>query len=134
MRLFVDTSAWFALNDKSDQNHPAAEDFMGRFRVEPVVLYLTDYIVDETVTLLSLKVSHNQAVAFLDLVAQSQNIVRSHVTPTLLERAEELFRKHQDKNWSYTDCVSFAFMDDLGLEDALTFDTHFSQYGKQMHP
>ncbi len=134
MRLFVDTSAWFALNDKSDQNHPASQDFMGRFRVEPVVLYTTDYIVDETVTLLALKVSHTQAVAFLDLVAQSQNIVRSHVIPTLLERAEEIFRKHQDKNWSYTDCVSFAFMDDLGLEDALTFDTHFSQYGKQMHP
>jgi len=44
------------------------------------------------------------------------------------------FRKYSEKRWSYTDCVSFAYMDEIGLEDAFTFDRNFAQYGKRVHP
>ena len=134
MRLFVDTSAWFALNSRRDQFHRRSLSLARRFRIEPVALYLTDYILDETVTLLRLKVSHSQAVAFLDLVKKSPQVVLGHVSPEMLESAEKLFRRHRDKRWSFTDCVSFVYMDKLGLEEAFSFDDNFQQYGKRMAP
>ncbi len=118
MRLFVDTGAWFALNSRSDENHRTAAGFVHRFKKEPVLFYTTDYVVDETVTLLRFKASHSQAVAFLDFLAQSANVALTQVTGELVGRAEGIFRTYTDKRWSFTDCVSFAFMDELGLEEA----------------
>jgi predicted nucleic acid-binding protein len=34
-----------------------------------------------------------------------------------------------DKNWSFTDCISFIVMEQEGLIDALTGDHHFEQAG-----
>lgn len=134
MRLFVDTGAWFALNFPKDQNHTAANQFIQGFARKPVVFYTTDYVISETVTLLRFKVSHQRAVDFLDFLARSERVAREETTQSLLAKAEGIFRKYTDKRWSFTDCVSFAFMDEMGLEDAFAFDTNFSQYGKILYP
>lgn len=134
MRLFVDTGAWFALNSRTDANHRLAADFVRRFKSEPVIFYTTDYVVDETATLLRFKVSHRQAVRFLDFLAKSPNVVREIIHLELLQRAEQLFRRYRDKRWSFTDCVSFVCMDHRDLEHAFAFDRNFLQYGKGLHP
>ena len=36
---------------------------------------------------------------------------------------------HADKEWSFTDCVSFATMRELRVRDAFTTDHHFRQAG-----
>ena len=41
----------------------------------------------------------------------------------------DLFANRPDKEWSLTDCISFAVMTDRGLTDALTADRHFEQAG-----
>jgi len=46
-----------------------------------------------------------------------------------VKRAAELFRRHDDKEWSFTDCVSFAVMRELKIADAFTTDNHFAQAG-----
>jgi len=38
-------------------------------------------------------------------------------------------RKHADKAWSFTDCVSFVTMRELQVRDAFTTDHHFKQAG-----
>lgn len=45
------------------------------------------------------------------------------------ERGLALYFQRPDKNWSLTDCISFAVMNDEGLTDALTGDRHFKQAG-----
>ena len=134
MRIFVDTSAWFALNNRKDQYHKKARDFVGRLKSSPAIFLTTDYIVDETLTLLRFKVSHREAAAFLRIFSRSRQIVREQVTPDQLKRAEEIFLRCRDKFWSFTDCVSFAFMEERRLEDAFTFDSNFSQFGIRIHP
>ena len=47
--VFVDTSAWFAAVVPSDPNHPRATNWLA---TESEVLITTDYIIDETLTLL----------------------------------------------------------------------------------
>jgi predicted nucleic acid-binding protein len=134
MRIFVDTSAWFALNSRKDQHHKQAGNFVASLKSNPVLLITTDYVVDETLTLLRFKVSHREAVAFLRLFSRSPQIVREQVTPEHLKRAEAIFSRCHDKFWSFTDCVSFAFMEEKGLKDVFAFDENFSQFGMRIHP
>jgi predicted nucleic acid-binding protein len=134
MRLFVDTGAWFALRKSDDQHHVRASRFFGEIQGGALLLYTTDYIVDEAATMLRVKLSHRDAVDFLAMTTTSPQLMRGHVGPDLIARAEAIFRSHPDKRWPYTDCVSFAYMDEMGLEDAFTFDRNFAQYGKRVHP
>ena len=41
----------------------------------------------------------------------------------------ELYESRPDKDWSLTDCTSFAVMMQRGLSEALTADHHFEQAG-----
>jgi predicted nucleic acid-binding protein len=45
------------------------------------------------------------------------------------QAAASLFRRHKDKEWSFTDCVSFAVMRELNIRDCFTTDHHFEQAG-----
>jgi predicted nucleic acid-binding protein len=45
------------------------------------------------------------------------------------DRGLERFARRPDKEWSFTDCISFVVMEDKGLTDALTADHHFEQAG-----
>ncbi len=46
--------------------------------------------------------------------------------PTMLH---SIFRRYDDKNFSFTDYISFALMKRLNLEAALAFDEHFTKFG-----
>ena len=48
---------------------------------------------------------------------------------TLWERGLSLYLQRRDKDWSLTDCISFAAMQEEGLTEALTGDHHFEQAG-----
>jgi len=51
------------------------------------------------------------------------------IAPADVGRAWEIFATYQDKGWSFTDCVSRAVIDRLGLATAFAFDEHFRQFG-----
>src|SRR5262249_30067161 len=65
----VGSGAWSALADAADEHHRAATEFVGQ--LDAVFLFTTDYIVDETVTLIRFRLSHQAAVAFLRSVHRS---------------------------------------------------------------
>ncbi|MEJ2555027.1 MAG: hypothetical protein P8186_02095 [Anaerolineae bacterium] len=44
--------------------------------------------------------------------------------------AWELFKRYDDKTFSFTDCTSFSVMSRLGLNHAFTFDADFTQTGQ----
>ena len=46
----------------------------------------------------------------------------------------EIFKTHQDKEYSFTDCTSFALMQAHVIKNAFTFDRHFQQHGFSMLP
>jgi predicted nucleic acid-binding protein len=49
-------------------------------------------------------------------------------------RAREIIFRYVDKDFSYVDATSFAVMERLGIEEALTLDNHFRQYGWRVLP
>lgn len=101
-------------------------------------LVITDYILDEAYTLLLMNVGYTAAVSFkqkLDLMRR-QNIVSVYwVNEPMAAQAWAIFEQfNQDKQWSFTDCVSYAVMKELGITEAFTFDHHFSQMGLRRVP
>lgn len=67
-----------------------------------------------------------QALATIQ-ASQATTLVR--VTPADEQRALAILDQYDDKNFSYTDCTSFAVMDRLGIGTAFAFDGNFPQYG-----
>ncbi len=57
--ILVDTGAWYALFDKNDGEHERASQF---FAINHAPFLITDYIVDETLTLLTMRLGHRKAV------------------------------------------------------------------------
>jgi predicted nucleic acid-binding protein len=59
--IFVDSSAWFAVFSLRDVNHSSAMQALRSFREE---LLTSDYIVDETLTLLRARGENRRAIVF----------------------------------------------------------------------
>lgn len=125
--LFTDTSAWYAYVDDSDAHHPLAAQFI-RTLASPLVT--STYIFDETVTLIRSHLGYSAAVRFGEQLRGEQVAKLLRITEQDEQRAWEIFGRHQDKAFSFTDCTSFAMMERLQIDTAFAFDEHFRQYGK----
>ncbi|MGH7738771.1 MAG: type II toxin-antitoxin system VapC family toxin [bacterium] len=129
MSLFLDTSFLYALEDSSDQHHQEAIGLWQKILKNPPQLILTSYIFDEITTLLQSKLGHAKATEAGNRLLQSALVEILHVTSELFQEAWAYFNKHKDKGYSFTDCVSFAAMNQRSIKNALSFDKHFRQAG-----
>jgi predicted nucleic acid-binding protein len=124
--VFVDTGAWYASMVPSDPQHQRVLAFL---KSNALPLVTSDYVVDETLTLLRARGENARAVTlgrrFFDLdLANVFNVAPEH-----LLGAWELFRDQPVRRWSFTDCTSKVIMDRLHIRKALTFDRHFVEFG-----
>ena len=39
----------------------------------------------------------------------------------------DIFERYDDKDFSFTDCVSFVILRAMGIKEAFAFDQHFDQ-------
>jgi predicted nucleic acid-binding protein len=51
------------------------------------------------------------------------------VDERLFDLGMSLYESRRDKQWSMTDCISFALMEENALREAFTADHHFEQAG-----
>lgn len=129
--IFVDTGAWYALIDKKDPDHSAAVGFV---RANTLPLITTNFIFDETVTLLRKRLGWDIAKEFGQKLKNSGFVRISSIKDEDEERAWEVFLKYKDKDFSYTDCTSFSFMQRLQTDTAFSFDAHFKTMRFSMVP
>src|SRR5713101_5127754 len=131
--VFVDTSAWDALEDSSDSNHAAAIRYRALLRQARMSLYVTNFVLDECYTLLLQNVGYARTVAFkgtIDRMQAGSVLTVVHISEEIEKAAWEVFaRFNQAKTWSFTDCTTKVVMDSLGLQHIFAFDHHFEQMG-----
>lgn len=124
--IFVDTGAWYAAFIPKDQDHPKARAW---FKANRAKLVTTDYVVDELLTLLKANDEFKRALE-LGWSLFGQKVARlERVNDDDLMQAWEVFQRFRDKEWSFTDCVSYVVMERLGVKKAFVFDRHFHQFG-----
>ncbi len=130
-RLFVDTSAWFALANRRDPDHRAAREVLANFRGR---LVTSNFIFDETVTLCLYRLGRDAALRVGDELRSGAlaDVVRT--TTDDETRAWKLFSGRADKDYSFTDCVSFVIMRRLEITKAAAFDDDFRREGFSVLP
>ena len=92
-------------------------------------LVTSDYVLDELLTLLKLRENHRVAVSAGEAILQQRVARTEHITVDDIARAWEVFQQYQDKDWSFTDCMSKVVIERLGITQAFAFDSHFEQFG-----
>jgi uncharacterized protein len=126
---FVDTSGFYALLVRGDSMHARAIALLKRAAQARGRFVTTDYILDESATLLKARGHGHLAEALFETVFTSAACRIEWIDPDSFAQTRRLFLKHQDQAWSFTDTFSFSIMRTLGLRDALTTDVHFRQAG-----
>ncbi|MBN2093669.1 PIN domain-containing protein [candidate division KSB1 bacterium] len=133
-QYFVDTGAWAALYNPRDPYYSNAQMFLKNFQHQKIALMTTDYILDESITLIRRRASHSQAITFKNSLDSSSSIKIVSIDDCIRSQAWDIFCKYSDHEFSFTDCTSFALMRSIGLKKAFTFDLHFVIAGFEIFP
>ncbi len=71
-----------------------------------------------------------ESLELLERIIEQNCLRLEWITPPRFEQAKALRLKFQDKpTISFTDLASMTVMDELGISDVLTADTHFIKVG-----
>ena len=126
MTVFVDTSVWYAIVVPEDPDHSRVIDWLTR---NPSDLLTTEYVLDETLTLLTVRGHPEQARSLGTRLLAEDTVDLYYVTESDIRAAWHVFSTYIDKCWSFTDCVSKVVMEQQNITKALSLDDHFRQFG-----
>lgn len=123
---FADTSFWFSLQERRDPHHAAA-----RVLVEHGVgrLLTSNHVLGETWTLVRRRGGHAAAIGFLERMNSLPDVEIVHVSPAMEADAWRWLRRHDEREYSFTDATSFALMRHRRVREALAFNGNFSAAG-----
>ena len=92
-RVFVDTAAWIALLNTSDELHDQAWHVMRTLRQKKARLITTEFVLLEVADALSAPRIRSQTVAFIDGLRQQPLLQIIPVSEELLADGWELYRQ-----------------------------------------
>jgi len=127
--IFIDTSGFFAMLVSDDDRHSAAAKVLARAQKRKQRFVTTDYVLDDTATLFKARRKTHLLAQLYERLDESQACRIEWTDAERFHEVRAFFLKHADKDWSFTDCLSFTVMSKLRLRDALTKDGHFRQAG-----
>lgn len=132
--IFIDTGAFLARFIERDQYHDAAVKHWQKLQQDHRRCYTSNFVLDETVTLLARRTTYPFAAARAKNLYDSKllSILRPDQDDELA--AVEFFQKYADQKVSFTDCVSFVLMTKLRIKCAFSFDRHFAMAGFSVEP
>ena len=127
--IFIDTSGFYALLVRGDDRHHPAQVVMHKAAEKKQRFVTTDYVLDETATLLMARHCSSVIPALFESVSASQACRIVWMDSERFEKTKGLFIKNIANSWSFTDCFSFILMRELRLREALSNDQHFRDAG-----
>ena len=130
-RVFVDTSAWYAVAHREDPSHGATLETLRRWQGR---LVTSNFIFDELVVLALKRGGHGAAVRIGEELRNPDTVDLVRLLPEDEDEAWAHFKRHKDKGYSFTDCTSFALMRRLHIPTAVATDKHFRQAGFDIEP
>lgn len=123
---FVDTSFWYALQNRRDRNHEQARTIYSRGLGRVVTSVL---VLGETWTLVRRRDGHTAAVRFLDLASALPRLEVIQLSDRVVADAWTWLRGHDEREYSFVDATSFALMRARRVREALAFDGDFYAAG-----
>ena len=133
-RLFVDTAGWMSMADATDSLNKDCMEVRDNWLRQGGILVTSDYVMDETLTLIRMRIGIDAAEKWWGQVSDSPRLIWEWIDSERVEKARSWFFRWRDKSFSFTDCTSFVIMRDLSIKKALTVDRHFIEAGFEILP
>ena len=132
-RLFVDTWGWLTLRDRGERRHQDIAAVFESFQQSNAGIYTSDFVLDETFTLLFRRLPFAAARESMELLTagvEEGSLILVPISGARFKAAQELRLRYQDKPAiSFTDLTSMAVMQEFEIGKILTEDGHFTQVG-----
>jgi predicted nucleic acid-binding protein len=128
--IFLDTSAIYALADKTDPNHVTAYSKFQDALKSGEVFVLHNYILLESAALLQARLGLPSAVLFLK---DAKSFEVEWVDSDLQKEAEKELERIGKRGISLVDCTSFLVMRRKGVQKVLAFDPDFEAWGFSLY-
>lgn len=132
--VFVDSNYFIALFNSSDALHEQAKELAKRIAKEESILYISNYVELEILTVLSQRVGRAAANAAANILSDDQHIKRVFISEELHSSSLQTFRVIESKNISLVDCSILVTLKYTGIKKLLTFDiTNFKPLREQFN-
>jgi predicted nucleic acid-binding protein len=132
--IFVDSGAWIAISDHCDKYHEKASSFYWDLIKERRSLITTNLVTAETYIIIRRMGGIKPALQFLQSLREAPGLRKVYSDADMEKQAEAILMKYDDRDFSFTDAVSFALMRERGIEEAFAFDGRFVTAGFQIMP
>jgi len=128
MKVFLDTSAIFAILDRDDANYPKARRLWADILdSEDNTLVTTNYVIVESFALMQHRLGLEAVRGFHDDMLPLINI--EWIDADTHRAGVSAFLSASRRRLSLVDCVSFEVMRASGIKTVFAFDPHFSEQG-----
>jgi len=126
MTVFMDTYGLIAWVNTRDAAHQPVKSYLDAYSGRIVT---TEWVLREFADAFSLSRTKPFAIEAIKRIHRLTMFVVVSFESAIYQAGFDLYEGRSDKDWSLTDCISFAVMSERGLSDALTADHHFEQAG-----
>jgi predicted nucleic acid-binding protein len=132
MRVFIDTSAFYALLDRTDEHHLKAGREWNRILDVNYTLVASNYILVETLALLQSRLGMEAVRRFQEDIFPLLSL--EFITPEFHRLGTAALLSSSRRRLSLVDCVSFEVMRETGIRKAFAFDPYFKEQGFEIVP
>jgi predicted nucleic acid-binding protein len=132
--IFIDTGAFLARYLLKDQYHHRAVAVWEKLRSNRENCVTSNFVLDETFTLLGRQAGYGFAVQRAKNIYASQALTICRPDRENEIKALQYFSKYADQHVSFTDCISFVLMKHEKINRVFSFDRHFELAGFHVIP
>ncbi len=126
MTVFMDTYGLIAWINTRDAAHRRVKAYLDSYSGSIVT---TEWVLLEFADAFSASSTKPFATEAIKRIHRVPMFLVVGFDPAVHQAGFDLYESRSDKDWSLTDCISFAVMTQRGLSEALTADHHFEQAG-----
>ncbi len=132
--IFIDTGAFISRYIAKDEHHTSSVRFWDQLRDLRERLFTSNFVLDETITLLGRRGGYSFAAEKARKFYTSKVLTILRPTIEHEQKAVAVFEKYADQKISFTDCTSFVLMKQHGIDKVFSFDGHFVYAGYLLLP
>ncbi len=121
--VFIDSCCFCGLNNSKDTLHIKSKLAFSSLRKEEHKLFTSNFIISETITVLSQRAGKKAASKFGEDIFNQDNLIeilRTNISDEI--NSFNIFKKVKSKNISFVDVSTLALMKKYKINYLLTFD------------